>query len=78
MLTLFKGIFSRFNAIEERLAQLEAMCGYATGVQGQQVQSNKHGVVETQDAACELSEDVDERISDLENAICELSEAEVK
>lgn len=78
MLTLIRGLISRIGAIEERVKHLEVLCGYATGTQGQQVQSNKQGVIETQDAACELSEDVDARISDLEDAICELSEAEVK
>lgn len=35
---------------------------------------NEFDNMETQNAACELSAELDERITDLENALCELTE----
>ena len=33
-----------------------------------------HGITANENAACELSADVETRLSDIENALCELSE----
>ena len=35
---------------------------------------NKTGVEESQNATCELSEELDERITEVETALCDLSE----
>ena len=44
---------------------------------GIRVAENQQGVADAQNAACDLSIDVEERIADVENALCELSEMEI-
>ena len=44
---------------------------------GIRAEENKQGVVDAQNAACDLSIDMEERIADIENALCELSELQV-
>ena len=64
-------IFKTINSISKKINDLARRTGAHTEMRDNK---NEADISDTQNAACELSEEMDIGMSDLENAICEQSE----
>lgn len=64
---LYKALNSLHGLINDQEARIDQ---FLNG----RCDENVVGIEESQNATCELSEDVDERITEVETALCDLSE----
>ena len=69
-----KEIFKAINEVSNKVNELSKKIDKYFN---QRCDDNKTSINDSQDAICEESTYVDERLADVENALCELSESEV-
>ena len=66
MLAFIRDIKQRINDLEASLNKLY----------GDKTSFNEQAIIDTQDGLCEASTDMEERLAEIEDALCELSEEE--
>lgn len=64
---IYKALNNLHGVLNEQSARIDQYLNH-------RCDENKTGVEESQNATCELSEEVDERITEVETALCDLSE----
>ena len=64
-------IYQAINAISKKINDINSRLDNAMIIK---TNENKQGVADSQNATIELGMELDERLADIENALCELSE----